>query len=188
MCDVSAADLRSHIRARLARGAAMTDLKTLYEEDTVAWSENQAAALRAAARGGSNQALDWENLAEEIEDLGKSIKRGICAQLRHIIEHLIKLEYSPAAKPRQGWRESIGAARAAIEALLEENPSLNAQVDVFIRSEIGRGAKLAIASLEGRGELDDAFRRALRTSPHHEIFHYTPDQILSDWFPPEPKA
>ena len=53
----------------------MTDLKTLYERDTVAWSEQQAAALqRPAARGGSNQPLDWENLAEEIEDLAKSLR------------------------------------------------------------------------------------------------------------------
>ncbi len=54
----------------------MTDLKTLYDEDFVAWAEHQAEALRAAARGGSNQALDWENLAEEIEDLGKSLRIG----------------------------------------------------------------------------------------------------------------
>ncbi len=55
----------------------MTDLKTLYEEDTVAWSEQQAAALRAAARGGSNQPLDWENLAEEIEELGQVAQTGV---------------------------------------------------------------------------------------------------------------
>ena len=59
----------------------MTDLKTLYEEDTVAWSEQQAAALRAAARGGSNQPLDWENLAEEIESLGKSLRLGLRSQI-----------------------------------------------------------------------------------------------------------
>jgi len=73
----------------------MSDLKALYEDDTVAWAENQAAALRAAARGTSDQPLDWENLAEEIEDLSKSIKRGVHSHIRNIIEHLIKLEYSP---------------------------------------------------------------------------------------------
>jgi hypothetical protein len=57
----------------------MTALKTLYEDDAAAWAEQQAAALRAAARGGSNRALDWENLAEEIEALGaaqRSAGRG----------------------------------------------------------------------------------------------------------------
>jgi hypothetical protein len=85
----------------------MTDLKTLYEEDTVAWAENQAAALRAVAHGGSNQELDWENLAEEIEDLSKSIKRGVHRQVRNVIEHLIKLQHSPAQRPvKGGWKAS----------------------------------------------------------------------------------
>jgi hypothetical protein len=76
----------------------MTDVKTLYEEDTVAWSEQQAAALRAAARGGSNQPLDWENLAEEIESLGRSLRLGLRSQLVRIIQHLVNLAHSPAAR------------------------------------------------------------------------------------------
>ena len=50
----------------------VTDVKALYDQDLVAWSHQQAAALRAAARTGSDQLVDWENLAEEIEDLGRS--------------------------------------------------------------------------------------------------------------------
>jgi len=164
----------------------MTNLKTLYEEDTVAWAENQAAALRAAAHGRSNQELDWENLAEEIEDLSKSIKRGIHSHIRNIVEHLIKLEHSPAAPPRSGWRESIEHARVEIEALLDESPSLNPQLDQFIREEIPRAAKLAIKRLEGRGELTPALQQQLKAKSYLDLFSYTPDQILGDWFPPEP--
>ncbi len=43
----------------------------LYDQDFVRWTEEQAAALRRAK--SSNQALDWENLAEEIESLGNRI-------------------------------------------------------------------------------------------------------------------
>jgi predicted YcjX-like family ATPase len=50
----------------------MSDVKPLHDEDFVAWSKEQAEALRAAARTGSNLAQDWANLAEEIEDLGVS--------------------------------------------------------------------------------------------------------------------
>jgi hypothetical protein len=166
----------------------MTDLKTLYENDTVAWAENQAAALRAAAQGGSNQELDWENLAEEIEDLSKSIKREIHSHIRNIVEHLIKLEHSLDRLNRGRWRESILNARVGIDALLEESPSLRPQIADFIRSEIPRGAKLAIAGLEHYGELSGALQRALRAKSYLELFSYTPDQILGDWFPPEPKA
>lgn len=48
----------------------MAEPKTLYQRDLLAWSRQQAEALRTAARTSSNQLLDWENLAEEIEDLG----------------------------------------------------------------------------------------------------------------------
>ena len=44
----------------------------LYEEDFVRWTEEQSSALRDAPRLGTNLPLDWENLAEEVESLGKS--------------------------------------------------------------------------------------------------------------------
>jgi len=84
------------------------DLKSLYETDTVAWSEQQAAALRAAARGGSSQPLDWENLAEEIESLGRSLKLGLRSQVVRIIQHLVKLAHSPALD-----RAAVGGAQSA---------------------------------------------------------------------------
>ena len=44
----------------------MSDTKTLYKADFVAWSKEQAEGLHSAARGVSNQKLDWENLAEQV--------------------------------------------------------------------------------------------------------------------------
>src|SRR5262249_9612563 len=80
-----------------ATDAAMTDpIKTLYDEDFLVWSRQQAKALRSAARGSSNQTLDWQNLAEEIEDLGKRERRELASRVSTIIEHLIKLARSPA--------------------------------------------------------------------------------------------
>jgi hypothetical protein len=167
---------------------AMTDLKTLYEEDTVAWAENQAAALRAAAQDGSNQELDWENLAEEIEDLGKSRRHELHSRIRTVVEHLVKLEYSPAVLPRNDWRDSIQHARIEIDALLEESPSLRPRLDGIISTEIPRGAKLAIRSLEDHQELASSLQQDLKAKSYLELFAYTPDQILGDWFPDEPKS
>ena len=110
----------------------MADLKTLYETDTAAWSEEQAAALRAAARGGSNQLLDWENLAEEIEDLAKSLRRRLRSQIARIIQHQVKLEYSPAIAPRNGWRRTIRLARLDIDRVLEDSPSLKREISRLI--------------------------------------------------------
>jgi hypothetical protein len=100
----------------------MPDLKTLYEEDTAAWAENQAAALRAAAHAASNQELDWENLAEEIEDLAKSQSRALHSHVRNIIAHLIKLEHSPAERPHRKWRQSITNSRVEADGILAEVP------------------------------------------------------------------
>ena len=84
----------------------MAKLSALYDEDFVRWTEEQAAALRrakslpAGGRGRSSLALDWENLAEEIESLGKSDRRELRSQITRILRHLLKLEFSPAAEPR----------------------------------------------------------------------------------------
>src|SRR5437879_1488152 len=134
--------------------AVMTDLKTLYETDTVAWSEQQAAALRAAARGGSNQPLDWENLAEEIEDLAKSLRLRLRSQIARIIHHQVKLEYSPAMDPRKSWRRTIRQARLDIDRILEDSPSLRCEVPRFIEKETPRAIQLAILDLEEHGEFD----------------------------------
>jgi hypothetical protein len=72
----------------------------LYEEDFVRWTEEQSSALRDAAGVGTNLPLDWENLAEEIESLGRSQRYELRSRLAVILEHLIKLEHSLAIDPR----------------------------------------------------------------------------------------
>jgi hypothetical protein len=74
----------------------MAGLKSLYDTDFLAWSKQQAEALRAALRNGSDQRLDLGNLAEEIDDLGKLVRRELQSQIRRIVRHLLKLEHSPA--------------------------------------------------------------------------------------------
>src|SRR5437764_13443450 len=117
----------------------MTDLKTLYERDFAAWAHQQAEALRAAARTGSNQLLDWGNLAEEIESLGTSQRSALTSHIMRIIQHLVKLEYSPAVEPRHGWRRTIRLARLQAQRRIEDNPSLKPELGRFVEEEIGRG-------------------------------------------------
>jgi len=158
----------------------MTDLKTLYETDTAAWSEHQAAALRAAALGGSNQLLDWGNLAEEIEDLARSLRRRLRSQIARIIQHQVKLEYSPALDPRNGWRRTIRLARLDITRILEDSPSLNREIPRFIEKETAGAVQLAILDLEEHGEIDQMELPIIRNTA------YTEEQVLGAWFPAEP--
>jgi Domain of unknown function DUF29 len=160
----------------------MAELSNLYDQDFVAWSKQQAQALRTASRTGSNQSLDWENLAEEIEDLGKSARRELQIRIRRIVRHLLKLEHSPAKEPRRGWAESIVDARAEIEDLLEESPSLRTGLDRDVERQTQRGIVLALRDLGRHREIEAAAAAALRASS------YTEEQILGDWFPDEPQG
>jgi hypothetical protein len=160
----------------------MAELRRLYDQDFVAWSKQQAGALRTAARIGSNQSLDWENLAEEIEDLGKSARRELQSQIRRIVRRLLELQHSPAKEPRRAWEESIVDARAEIEDLLEVSPSLRTGLDRDVERQTQRGINLALRDLGRQQEIDRA------TAARIGATSYTEEQILSDWFPDEPRG
>ena len=151
----------------------MGSAKSLYDRDFFLWSKEQAGALRAASKGGSNQALDWENLAEEIEDLGKSDRRELCSRVLVILEHLLKLEHSPASNPRGGWRATIIRERASIDALLDESPSLKSELPRLVEKARPVAARAAGSEVSRR-------REAANKLP---VPGYTLEQILGDWFP-----
>jgi hypothetical protein len=144
----------------------------LYEEDFVRWTEQQAAALRDAAGLTTNLPLDWENLAEEIDSLGRSLKHELRSRLMAIFEQLLKLEHSPAIDPRRGWIETIGRERLIIEDLLQESPSLKVDLGAEIEHAKSRALRLVTCSLSDFGE---ASEMPLPT--------YSEDQVLGDWFP-----
>jgi hypothetical protein len=157
----------------------MAGLKSLYDTDFLAWSKEQAEALRPAMRNGSNQRLDLRNLAEEIEDLGKSVRRELQSQIRRIVRHLLKLEHSPASEPRRGRTESIVDAGAEIEDLLEASPSLRTERARDVERKTQRGIDLALTDLGRHQEIDAATTAVMRAAS------YTEEQVLGDWFPEE---
>lgn len=98
--------------------------QTGYWEDFFLWTQEQAAQLRAAAAAGSNLPVDWEHLAEEIESVGRSNFLAVISHMKIVIEHLLKLEHSPAAGPRRGWMNSVSNGRFEIALLVDDSPSL----------------------------------------------------------------
>ena len=139
----------------------MTDVSDLYESDFVRWSEEQAAALRSAAMSGANLPLDWEHLAEEIDSLGKSLRSELRSRLATIIEHLLKLQLSPATDPRGGWMETIGRERVEVETLLDENPSLRGALPDSLASADRKARKLVMLSFRTHGERSLLIEREL---------------------------
>jgi hypothetical protein len=54
-----------------------------YESDLYEWTKEQADAQRRRA----SNALDWDNLAEEIESLGTSQRSEIRSRLKALLVH-----------------------------------------------------------------------------------------------------
>ena len=153
----------------------MTKVSELYDRDFFLWTKEQAAALRAVK--DSNLPLDWGNLAEEIGSLGTSQRTELNSRVRRILRHLFKLEASPAADPRTGWRTSVRDARIEIEDLLEGSPSLRREIDAVVKRQSTSAAKLAAYDLEDHGEPAEAVWARL------EKGGFTAEQVLGDWFP-----
>jgi Domain of unknown function DUF29 len=82
----------------------------LYETDFYHWTQTQAAALRAKEFA----ALDLENLAEEIDSLGRSERYAIESHLERLLHHLLKWRDDPATEPRRLWRLTIRHARREV--------------------------------------------------------------------------
>jgi hypothetical protein len=67
--------------------------------------------------------IDVTHLIEEMEDLGKSERRGISSQLTRLLLHLLKWQYQPQRRS-DSWLDSITDARTQIDLALEDSPSL----------------------------------------------------------------
>lgn len=101
----------------------MTDAR--YDNDFYAWTQVQAAALRQREAG--TNALDWDRLAEEIEDMGRSEVNAVASTLVRIVEHLHKLRSSSRAEPKRVWRAEIRAWRQYAKRRL--TPAVRVKMD-----------------------------------------------------------
>lgn len=159
----------------------------LYERDFHAWTQAQAAALRAAAvsagaegAAASDAPLDHGNLAEEIESLGRSDREKVEARIARIIEHLLKLECSPSTVPRAGWRATVREARAALARSFKHSPSLHRVAREAVEEETAGAARTAAEALADHGEDASLVRARLDGGG------YTAEQVLGDWWPASP--
>jgi hypothetical protein len=110
-----------------------------YDTDFYAWTQAQAAAIRA----GAWSAIDRAHLAEEIEDMGASQRHAVVSHLQILLAHLLKWEYQPGRRS-DSWLHSMGNAQIEIETYLEENPSLRPQLPAFVARAYPRARRLAM--------------------------------------------
>ena len=146
----------------------------LYESDFYAWTRAQAGALRGLAEARWNGPLDLARLAEEVEDLGSERRDAVLSQLRRIMEHLLKLEYSAHPEPRRQWLLSVDEAREAVIDRL--TPTIRLVVEERIDELYRRARRRAVLGLTDHGE------RVASELP--ERCPYLLDQLLDEtWLP-----
>ena len=93
--------------------------KSLYQQDYFAWTQQQAKMLRA----GQMSTVDAQNLAEEIEDLGRSEKRALASRMTVLLAHLLKWQYQPELRSKS-WQHPIATQRKEVHYELAASPSL----------------------------------------------------------------
>jgi hypothetical protein len=101
-----------------------------YERDILEWSEQQAALLRRRADGEliNDADLDWPNIAEEIESVGRGELRACGSLLVQALVHMLKAEAWPLSPAVPGWRAE--AIRFRMEAADAFTPSMRQRLDV----------------------------------------------------------
>lgn len=106
----------------LDKGHNALTIKQLYDRDYNLWLAQMAIALK----NKNTEAMDWENLIEEIEDLRASQKIALRSYIQRLIEHILKLNYWHSEPERCGssLRLEIANFRGQIANILEDSPSL----------------------------------------------------------------
>lgn len=141
---------------------------TAYEADYVGWVQEQVELLRS----GALSELDAANLAEELDDMGRSIRHQLKNRLAVLIMHLLKWRYQPGFRS-SSWSGTIREQRRQIVDLLDESPSLRPTVS----RDLSRFYELGRIKVTGETGLPEA------TFPVKCPF--TPAQILDESFLPE---
>ena len=116
-----------------------TPSPSLYEQDFYSWSLHQTQLLREKK---FNQ-VDWDNVIEEIEDLGRSEYRAVVSAIEQLTLHLLKWQFQPRRRSAS-WKHSIDKQRIQLERLLEDNPGLKNRRDEMIAKGYKYGRKGAI--------------------------------------------
>ncbi len=141
----------------------------LYERDYYTWTLEQARALKER----HIESLDWHNLAEEVEDLGRSEKRELRSRLEVLLVHLLKWRFQPRRRSKS-WRATLTVQRIKLRRHLRDNPGLKPFVPDLL-AEAYHTARIEVA-----GRLSSAEESHLPKS-----CPWSYEQVMDESFKPE---
>jgi uncharacterized protein DUF29 len=151
------------------RGEVAKERPEVYEHDYYSWALEQARALKARRL----ERLDWENLAEEVEDLARSERRELESRLEVLLQHLLKWQFQPKRRSRS-WTATIAVQRFKIRRRLEQNPGLRPAIPEIL-ADAYTAARIDLIN----GVLQGARLRPLESCP------WTFEQVMDEQFRPQ---
>lgn len=152
---------------------ANVESRPLYDTDYQLWIDDTIAHLQSR----NFDALDLENLIEEIEGLGRSDKRSLKSYLMRLCEHFFKLCYWESERDRcfRGWSLEITNFRIRVSTILEDSPSLRRYLEENFLSEYHNARRVFLKA------------SALKNTTIPEQPWFTLEQALDhDWLPWQP--
>lgn len=139
----------------------------LYLEDFYSWALRQAELLRA----GKYELVDIDNVAEELESLGRGEARLLKSHYRTLLLHLLKWVHQPGRRTRS-WELSIHRARIDADEVIADNPGLKPRIEELYASAY-KSARLQAAA---------ETRLSLKRFPEANPFPYA-QAMAEDWLP-----
>ena len=143
-----------------------------HDEDFYAWAIDQAQRLRAVAAERRNEPIDWEELAEELEFVARRDYRAASSFFTHILQHLLKVEYSRQTEPLRQWCRAVRQFRRNFKTVT--TTSVENRLRASLAEQYGLGVDLAEATMLDDPDILDL---APATCP------YSYEQIVGDWWP-----
>jgi hypothetical protein len=111
-----------------------------YHKDGYGWAMAQAAIIRA----GQLDSIDWENVAEEIESVGKQERSEYISHMIRVMCHMLKWDVQPQ-RSGMSWWLSIMNGRGDADRVLDRNPSLKPVLDEMHEEALKYAKRQAIA-------------------------------------------
>lgn len=138
----------------------------LYDQDFYVWTMEQADLLRRHKPDW----MDWENVAEELEFMGKKDRRELVSRMTILLIHLTKWYWQPE-KRSPGWLGTIEEQWEQIDLILNDSPSLRSFIQCSFQGAWGRVVKKA------------AKEPSLPLSTFSETCPWPIEDILGEWMP-----
>ena len=115
------------------------------DKDFSVWVLEQAKVLRLH----KPRAMDWEDLADQLEEMYAQIKVDLESDLRVILQHLLKLQFQPGdnewRRRARGWKVSATEHRNRVSFILDGSPSLKKKLpELTVRAYAGARKEAAL--------------------------------------------